>query len=298
MSNYIISIDGGGTKTLGVLYSQEGQEIKRVVAPSSNFAVDPFQAKKVIQDVIYQLIKVEHAKTMHIGVAGYSMIKDIEGLRLELSNQFHSNVQIHPDAHLGLYSVYQENLPLIYVVGGTGSIIYTLNNESINRYGGYGHLFGDEGSAYSVVMSLFKDILETIDLNKSLNKFQKHILKLIGATDRTSLIGYIYRSKKQEIASLAQELSMHSSSSYAKKILNNEAKKIALNILNVYRKSGINTTFMLALRGGFIEKAYGVREQIIQILKKKNLDFIVEVDVKEAVYGGYMMSLISDRKES
>ncbi|VEU82802.1 BadF/BadG/BcrA/BcrD ATPase family protein [Acholeplasma hippikon] len=298
MSNFVISIDGGGTKTLGVLYNLNGLETKRVVAPSSNFAVDAIQAKKVIQDVIYQLIKVEHAPVMHIGVAGYSMIKDIKALEEELSNQFHSKVNIHPDAHLGLYSVYQENLPLIYVVGGTGSIIYTLNNDKINRYGGYGHLFGDEGSAYSVVMSLFKDILETMDLNKSLNKFQQHILKTIGATDRTSLIGYIYRSKKQEIASLAQVLSMHSSSSYAKKILKNEAKKITSNILTVYKKSGINSKFMLALRGGFIEKAYGVKEQIIEILKKKNLDFIVEVDVKEAVYGGYMMALISDRKES
>ena len=40
MSKYIIGIDGGGTKTIGVLFDENGNEITRYRGGFANFNID------------------------------------------------------------------------------------------------------------------------------------------------------------------------------------------------------------------------------------------------------------------
>ncbi|CDR31252.1 BadF/BadG/BcrA/BcrD ATPase family [Acholeplasma oculi] len=294
MSN-ILSIDGGGTKTLGVLYHESGVEINRALAGSSNFAVDYVEGKKTIIEVIDRLVTKDTALIV-IGIAGYSMVPNIALLTLDIKEKYQIPVEIHPDAYLGLYSAYDKLHPLVYVVGGTGSIIYSLNDGLIKRFGGYGHLFGDEGSAYGFVMNFMKDILNRLDEDKKLNRVQQSILNALKLETKESIIGFVHKEKKQDIASIAALITAKNDS-YVKKLLIKEASVIAKSIEKVSKINQFKQPFKLALRGGFIQNAPIVIEEIKTQLQKKEIQFLMEKDIREAVYGGYNLYLISKGKE-
>src|SRR5690606_12508158 len=135
-------------------------------------------ANEALKAVIDALISDE-VISIHIGVSGFSMIPNKDNLIKSLEDLYHTRVYIYPDAHLGLYSAYEPHKPLIYVVGGTGSIVYSLVDEKFNRYGGYGHLFGDSGSAYGFVLDILWDCLQLLDSKKKLNNVQKALLKYL-----------------------------------------------------------------------------------------------------------------------
>lgn len=292
-----MSIDGGGTKTLAVIYDASGHEIARMQTGSSNFAVNYDDAKQSLIDVISQLLENYQVGLIKIGVAGYSRIKDVSLLEKEFSQLFHVEVKFYSDALLGLYSVYDTKHPLVYVIGGTGSIIYTLINQQFNRFGGYGHLLKDPGSAYGFMLEFIEDTLNKLDGKRRLNKVQKKFMKHLGIKSNEALIGYINRVLKQDIASLAQVVTEDKTDPYVQKLLRNEALKVVVHIQKVLKQSKINDTFTLVLRGGFIEKAPYVKEHVINTLKQKNIKFILKEDNVEAVYGGYIFSQLSSRKE-
>jgi len=293
--NKIISIDGGGTKTLGVLYDDKGHEINRAIEGSSNFAVDVLAAEASLHHVIDALI-TDEVSSIHIGLSGFSMIPNKSNLIQSFEDKYHTRVYLYPDAYLGLYSAYEAPKPLIYVVGGTGSIIYTLVNEKFNRFGGYGHLFGDPGSAYGFVMDVFNDCLNRLDQSKPLNRVQKQLLKSQNLKTNEDVIGYVHRVKKQEIASLARVIA-GSMNKYVEQKLKKQAIIISKSILSVVKNQELNDGFMLALRGGFLEALPFVQENVLSILDKKRIKYTLNRDIKEAVYGGYIRANLSKAKE-
>src|SRR5690554_1214886 len=293
--NKIISIDGGGTKTLGVLYDSSGQELKNISKGSSNFAVNVKDAYQALKDVIDHLI-TKDVQSIHIGISGFSMIPNKENLIQSLEDLYHTRVYIYPDAHLGLYSAYEAHKNLIYVVGGTGSIVYSLVDNEFNRYGGYGHLFGDPGSAYGFVMDVFLDCLKKLDNHRKLNKVQTGLLKHLNLTTNQELIGYAHKVKKQEIAGLARFITNYTHT-YVDQKIKKQAMIIAKSIEQVAKTQGIQNNFLLALRGGFLESAPKLKDEVLNYLNKKEIKYILNRDIKEAVYGGYMLSKLSKGKE-
>jgi N-acetylglucosamine kinase-like BadF-type ATPase len=293
--NKIISIDGGGTKTLGVLYDDKGYEIKRAIEGSSNFAVDVFAAELSLHQVIDALI-TDEVSSIHIGLSGFSMIPNKSNLIQSFEDKYHTRVYLYPDAYLGLYSAYEAPKPLIYVVGGTGSIIYTLVNKKFNRFGGYGHLFGDPGSAYGFVMDVFSDCLNKLDQSKRLNRVQKQLLKSLDLKTNEDVIGYVHRVKKQEIASLAKVI-LGTMNKYVEQKLKKQANIIAKSILSVFRHQKLNDGFILALRGGFLEGLPIVQQNVLSVLDNKRIKYTLNRDIKEAVYGGYIRAMLSKVKE-
>lgn len=293
--NKIISIDGGGTKTLGVLYNTSGDELKRTTKGSSNFAVSVDDAYQSLKGVIDELIS-EDVKSIQIGLSGFSMIPNLDNLIKTLEDLYHTHVYIYPDAYLGLYSAYDPLLPLIYVVGGTGSIVYSLVDNEFNRYGGYGHLFGDPGSAYGFVMDVFLDCLKKLDNQKRLNKVQADLLKHLNLKTNQELIGYAHKVKKQEIAGLARFITSYTHT-YVDQKIKKQAMIIAKSIEQVAKAQRIQNNFLLALRGGFLESAPNLKEEVLNYLNKKEIKYILNRDIKEAVYGGYMLSKLSKGKE-
>lgn len=291
----IVSIDGGGTKTLAVLYDENGQELQRVIKGSSNFAVHVEEALNTLKAALDEIINKD-VLSIHIGLSGYSMVPNKDNLIKDLEKAYHTRVFIYPDAHLGLYSAYDANNPLIYVVGGTGSIMYSLVDGQMKRYGGYGHLFGDPGSAYSFVMDIFKDCLHQLDYGKPLNEVQHSLLKDLNLTTNEDIIGYTHRVKKQDIAKLARNITNHQHPYVLEKI-QVQANLIAQSIMEVSQSIDISKQWMIALRGGFLEAAPNLKNEVLNILNINKVNYILNRDIKEAVYGGYILSKLSKGKE-
>lgn len=295
MYDYIIGIDGGGTKTLGVVYDYEGQEIKRLQVGFSNFSVDIEKSKATILELISQLVSgIAKDKKVYIqmGIAGASRLTETESFLQEIEDKFDCKANLDIDAIISLYAILKkENESLITAIGGTGSVIMIEHQNKINRLGGWGHILGDEGSAYHFVVEALKRLIAEFESNEPLSILSKHLIKVLGLTEPKDLVEYVYNTDKSTIAQLSLEIqSLNDLDPQVKELLVNEGKLLANQIVKAYNKYIKKGNVVVALRGSFSLKALYVNETIITEVNKKIKNVRFDLDGPEPVYGAYILA--------
>lgn len=158
----VLGIDGGGT-SLKATVAQEKQIIGRIVLNQgvNLSAVDPKQLEQTIKELFEWSGNVDLVRAAFSG-AGSEQRKSL--LKEVLTKYFsNSTLQIFTDAEGVLYSCY-ENEPVVVVIAGTGSVVMGIDgSQTIHRAGGWGHLFDDEGGAFSIVCKVIRAALNYRD---------------------------------------------------------------------------------------------------------------------------------------
>lgn len=288
MSKYIIGIDGGGTKTLGVLWDEKGREIKRIQKGFCNFNVDLKKSKENLESTIEGLINIKNeTPTIVIGVSGFSGLKNPSDYENELKIKYNTNVVLRDDGYLALNSVNNKNnLSVVLVISGTGSIVYGLKDDKYYRYGGHGHLLGDEGSSYNVAINAFKYVTNDFD-NNTLSDFSKKFMKKTNIEKTEDIKQLVYHNSKNLIAShskIVDELARENDS-VAISIITKAANDLANQIIKILNKMNENEKFILALRGGMLTNSDLFKESLLNYLKDNNKEFIIDTKNNEPVYG-------------
>lgn len=288
MSKYIIGIDGGGTKTLGVLWDEKGNEIKRIQKGFCNFNVDLKKSKENLESTIEGLINIKNeTPTIVIGVSGFSGLKNPSDYENELKIKYNTNVVLRDDGYLALNSVNNKNnLSVVLVISGTGSIVYGLKDDKYYRYGGHGHLLGDEGSSYNVAINAFKYVTNDFD-NNTLSDFSKKFMKKTNIEKTEDIKQLVYHNSKNLIAShskIVDELARENDS-VAISIITKAANDLANQIIKILNKMNENGKFILALRGGMLTNSDLFKESLLNYLKDNNKEFIIDTKNNEPVYG-------------
>jgi len=298
MNKYIIGIDGGGTKTLGVLFDIQGHELKRVEFGFSNFSIDEQVAKSNIEKTIEELVKdLENDRDLFIqmGIAGYSKLKKSTQFVKSLEKKFMASVDLDSDAIIALYSVKQDkDINVIMVIGGTGSVLMVSDGEEANMIGGFGHLLGDEGSAYHLAITALKNIIEEKESHHEMSYLSKLILKEIEALDYSDIKNFVYNNNKSDIAKLAKFIA-HCALNHdldAISLLKQEGRYLAKQTLNAYNLSNRKEKVIIALRGGFLLNAPYVKETLIEELKISLKDFEIDIHPIEPVIGAYYLGFL------
>ncbi|PKK99699.1 MAG: hypothetical protein CVV57_01205 [Tenericutes bacterium HGW-Tenericutes-2] len=298
MSKYIIGIDGGGTKTLGVLFDIDGRELKRVEFGFSNFSIDEDIAKANVEKTIEALEKdLENDRELFIqmGIAGYSKIKKSTQFVKSLEKKFNALVDLDSDAIIALYSVKQnKNVNVIMVIGGTGSVLMVSDGDQASMVGGFGHLLGDEGSAYHLAITALKKIIEEKESNQEMSELSKLILKEIEALDYLDIKNFVYNNNKSDIARLAKFIAQcalnHNLDAIS--LLKQEGRYLAKQTLNAYNLSNKKEKVVIALRGGFLLNAPYVKDTLIEELKISLKDFELDIHPIEPVIGAYYLGFL------
>ncbi|MEH2189586.1 MAG: N-acetylglucosamine kinase [Nostoc sp.] len=222
--NYVLGIDGGGSKTVCVLMDDSCQVLGRGEADPSNYQSIGIEATlQSIQSAIHNAVEVTIIKnTVNIeaiclGLAGVGRAADIEvvkGLVQELQNNKSlpiiwvlqpANIVICNDALIALVGGIGQPVGIV-VASGTGSIVFGRNHQGhTKRVGGWGYILGDEGSAYKIAVSGMNAALKYYDgreISTSLLEAFKQHLDLESIED---LIELIYRREwgVKQIAALA-----------------------------------------------------------------------------------------------
>ena len=169
---YIIGIDGGASKTRGILFTQSGETIATAFEKGSNLAIFGETAANRLQAVINNLcdnanIHLDLVDAIGLGLAGASdkdgrdlVFKMLDGLKLS------QRALIANDAE----AAYEVNCPGdfgILVTVGTGVICLARNeNGETVRTAGKGHEQGDKGSGYWIG----KQALLNLSLNETLSR--------------------------------------------------------------------------------------------------------------------------------
>lgn len=148
-----LGIDGGGTSTDLVLVDADGSPVCGWHGPTSNRSVVGPEAavavlRTLIDEALDQIGTTPPIAAGWIGLAGTDRPEDRDLFATALSDRV-ATIRVTSDAELVL-SGNPRGIG-IALIGGTGSIAFARNEAGVSgRSGGWGHIFGDEGSAYGI----------------------------------------------------------------------------------------------------------------------------------------------------
>ena len=212
--DYYIGIDGGGTKTAAVLANTDGEVIAGALAGATNpnSATDE-EIKQVLSSIISQLKRqfesaFEYPIGLFAGMSGAAGESASNRLYNIFQEVFPNNISstIVPDPINALYSG-TLGAPGIVQIAGTGSITYGIDSDHRHvRAGGWGYLFGDEGSGYDIGRRAVIAVTQASDGMTKATMLTEALLQKFQTTHARTVVGHIYNaaSPKLEIASLSK----------------------------------------------------------------------------------------------
>ena len=197
----ILGVEGGGTKTAWALVEREADELRILdqgKLPASNFRLTPPERLRAIFSVLPK--KIDRAG---IFLAGCGPGEDQQSLlRLCAEIWPSAKIVVGNDRESGLAAA----LGLadgIVVNAGSGSSVTGRRGDRIERAGGWGHILGDAGGAYFLVIQALRLILREYDLHRGEVQFATKILRALSLNNLDELVRWAQTADKMEIALLA-----------------------------------------------------------------------------------------------
>lgn len=274
---YIIGIDGGGTKTVGILTTETGERIAQMEAGPSNYhVVGEARTKAVLETLISGLFEragcaasdsqqewcakrqagaafpLTYAKIC-LGMAGLGRNADryiINSICDELG--IGENRILTHDAHIALIGGTEKQEGII-VISGTGSIVYGINAHAQEaRAGGWGYLLGDEGSGYDIGLKGLQAVARAADGRTYATELTNRLLNKLGLNAPTELIPRVHAAKREEIARLAEEVfrAAEAGDRAAKQLVTTAAQELAHATAVVIKRLAFTEPFEIVLSGG------------------------------------------------
>ena len=166
-----IGVDGGGTKTAGVLVDGEGLILARGQAGSSNFnAVGPDVARQNLAELIGSLLANANVaptavRGIGLGMSGVGRADD----RTRVAGWIDTILPGVPcfvdnDAVIALAAATGGDLYGVVIVSGTGMIVVGIDRAGRRRRaGGWGPLIGEPGGGFAVGSAGLKAVAEAAD---------------------------------------------------------------------------------------------------------------------------------------
>jgi N-acetylglucosamine kinase-like BadF-type ATPase len=212
MARYL-GVDGGGSKTALALIDDAGTVIARATAPTSYYFNDGFDVveKSLAQgvtDICSQAgITTSDIDAAFFGLPGYGEASgDIEQLDAVPGGVLgHDRYSCDNDMVCG-WAGSLAGEDGINVISGTGSMTYGERQGVGHRVGGWGELFGDEGSAYWIAaqgLNAFSRMSDGRLPHGPLHQMMKDRLQVAGDLDVVSLVIDTWKGNRSKIAALA-----------------------------------------------------------------------------------------------
>jgi N-acetylglucosamine kinase-like BadF-type ATPase len=205
---WLIGVDGGGTKTLGILADRAGNERARHTAgPSNPNSVGIDAASRALEEVIEGCRTAAHCGTdelaqVVLGLAGAGSAENREALRARLSARFGPSLRLHieTDARIALEGALSGR-PGIVIIAGTGSIVAARDlSGGVFTAGGWGRALGDEGSGFFIGTEAAKAFAMHMDGMLAPSGLPRAIRERFGWDSRETLIRALYREKAEPAA--------------------------------------------------------------------------------------------------
>lgn len=212
MSVYL-GVDGGGSKTAFALIDSAGRILARATAPpsyyfNSNFDVVESALAQGITDVCGQAgITTADLDAAFFGLPGYGEASgDVAKLDAVPGSVLgHDRYSCDNDMVCG-WAGSLAGEDGINVISGTGSMTYGERQGTGHRVGGWGELFGDEGSAYWIAtqgLNAFSRMSDGRLARGPLYTLLTERLELTGDLDVVSLVIDTWGGNRTSIAALA-----------------------------------------------------------------------------------------------
>jgi N-acetylglucosamine kinase-like BadF-type ATPase len=311
-TDWVLGIDGGGTKTVCLVMDAQGTIAGRGEAGPSNYQTIGLEAagRSISQAIAQAVSQLPGGEIVGIGVglAGVGRSQDQQVVQGWMTD-------LHPDGplpvrwHLGSEGIVVTHDCAIALIGGTGvsegvaivagtgSIAYGCNRQGDSkRAGGWGYRFGDEGSGYQIAIAGLRAVARSHDGRGPQTQLTPAFLKSLQLQHIDDLIPVIYRQGwgVKEIAALSTLVDQVAAQgdAIANQILDEAVAELALTTQTV--AAALFTpeqSFEVVTIGGVWRSTYPLRDRFSQSLSRHFPRVQVISPRHEPAYGAGLLAL-------
>ncbi len=305
--DYVLGVDGGGTKTTARITDTNGNTLAQNEAGSSNYySVGLEEAVKNLNKAIFSSFSAGKSKTYFIsscfGFAGYNTKGDRKYyeeivFNPKLKNYLNKEkVLIYNDTRVGLAAGSDKKNKVI-LIAGTGSNCIGVNQSGKQaKANGWDYILADEGSGYNIGLKALRAVMRSYDGRGKKTILKEMILKKLNLEDIDSLVRWTYKKpfSKDRIGAISKIVcnAAEKGDDISKRILYEEAEEAINTASTVIKKLDIQKKdFDLVLVGGNFKCKKFFKNIILDALKKrfKNINF--EVPNQDPVYGAIKLAI-------
>ncbi|MFV0445616.1 MAG: N-acetylglucosamine kinase [Planctomycetaceae bacterium] len=296
----VIGVDGGGTKTVAWLAPTAG---RRDELPFGVGEAGPGNPRAVGFDTAQHNIALAVRRAWDnagltpavaaaacLGLAGAGRPEEQQAIEVwARKHEVARHVQVTHDAEI-ILAAGTRRADGIALICGTGSFAWGKNSTgACERSGGWGYLFGDEGSGYAMALAGLRAVASATDGRGPATVLQERMLAAVEVTQASDLIGRLYRPtvSRDWIASLASVVcDAAADDDVATEILQTAAHELAMLVVSLvarlqFRQEG----YSLVLAGGVIANQMQLRDQLLNLLKATQIRPAESIVVANPVCG-------------
>jgi N-acetylglucosamine kinase len=263
--SYLIGIDGGGTKTVGLLANAQGEVLAEARGPGANLrSHGELHVEKVFDKILEELgARERQVSAMCLGLAGVTRPDD-QALIKDMLRRMGHRMPVHVvhDALIALAAGAPGGVGIV-VLSGTGSIAYGADASGANaRAGGRGHLTADEGSAFWFGHQALRMVVRGDDGRGPETRLRGLVFEALGITQIHDLVPYLAERgfPREVIAALARlvQQAADAGDTGAQDLIVRGAEELALAACAVHHKLRFDGPFPVVLAGGAFKACPGL----------------------------------------
>lgn len=255
---YYLGVDGGGTRTTVAVSDEKGKVLFKAVGKSINFySVGMEKARENLSEALNELYKnigeIEF-ESAFIGCSALDNEASDETIDALCNGIIKAKkIGMNSDLFVALASSGGDACRVVAVCGTGSMVIGVDKNGVVKTKGGWGHIFGDEGSAYSIAVNALKACAMLYDEGK-ITPLIKKAEDFFGVEDFRQAIDRIYspETTKDVLAQFSQRVAEASKEDFvAKTIIINEAHFFSKTVLALLNE--LKNCTLLSLYGGVFQ---------------------------------------------
>jgi N-acetylglucosamine kinase-like BadF-type ATPase len=260
VTHLFIGVDGGGTKTVGVLVDAAGAVLTELRIESTNLhAVGPEVARQrliALMDALLAHGGPGELAGIGLGMSGVGRPEERAQVAGWMQARFPAVACfVDNDAVTALAAATGGDLFGIVVISGTGMIVLGIDRQGRRaRAGGWGPLIGEPGGGFSLGAAALNAVAEAADAIGPPTLLTAALLGHLGLTNPGDLVGWAYAdvswARYASLAPLVVQCAQ-AGDAVSSAILDRAADALAQRVLAVMRRLDLTTTpFPCVLTGG------------------------------------------------
>lgn len=296
---YIIGIDGGGTKTVGLLTTGTGHLLARVQAGPSNYhVVGEAETERVLAGVVAELYEKAGTSPRRevrfcLGMAGLGRPADrkVVGQICDAIG-IPEHRRLTHDAHIALVGGTEKQTGVI-VIAGTGAIAYGINPDGRDaRASGWGYLLGDEGSGYDIAINGLRAVARAADGRGAPTELTQRLLSKLKLDEPPELIRWVHAASRDTIAGLAAIVfdAFRTEDAVATGIIDTAIDELVAAAVSVTEQLKLRDPFDVVLSGGIFSHQVQFADKFRHRFEQIHPAASVQLPKQEPAYGAVLLA--------
>ncbi len=274
-----IGIDGGGTKTRLRMIDEQDNILHEAVGGGSNpYTVSPAEAEALLKSMIAAAFAAMPTGATFggacMGAAGADTDEDYAFFTRVLKEATDSErILAVNDGYASMYATLGAQAGVV-IASGTGSICWGKSEAGdVCRVGGWGYLFSDEGSGYSMVRDALETVCRTIDGRASQGALLlEELMRDFGVNTYEELISEIYRSPSPQSVAAYFPLvckAAKENDPLAVDVIDRGMEQLVELVAAAARQIGMYPVFTVGMTGSILTKVAVTRELFMKKLTER-----------------------------